>query len=77
VALTALVISSLIFAMVAVEAPKIMQAVAGLVLMFISIGLIYWLILAPYVALFHLLVYAGAVVILLVVAVMFVGGEEA
>ena len=76
-ALTALVISSLIFAMVAVEAPKIMQAVAGLVLMFISIGLIYWLILAPYVALFHLLVYAGAVVILLVVAVMFVGGEEA
>jgi len=61
--------------MVAVEAPKIMQAVAGLVLMFISIGLIYWLILAPYVALFHLLVYAGAVVILLVVAVMFVGGE--
>jgi len=77
VALTALVISSLIFAMVAVEAPKIMQAVAGLILMFISIGLIYWLILAPYVALFHLLVYAGAVVILLVVAVMFVGGEEA
>ena len=73
----ALVISSLIFAMVAVEAPKIMQAVAGLILMFISIGLIYWLILAPYVALFHLLVYAGAVVILLVVAVMFVGGEEA
>jgi len=73
----ALMISSLIFAITAVEAPKLMQAVAALILMFICIGLIYWLVLAPYVALFHLLVYAGAVVILLVVTVMFVGGGEA
>ena len=75
-ALMALMALSLISALVAVGAPKLMQSVLGLVVMFICIGLIYWIVLAPYVALFHLLVYAGAVTILLVVAVMFVGGES-
>jgi len=67
---------ALVFALIALEAPKIMQAVLGLAAMLICIGLIYWLVLAPYVALFHLLVYAGAVVILLATAAMFVGGES-
>jgi len=53
-----------------------MYAVLGLAAMLICVGLIYWLVLAPYVALFHLLVYAGAVVMLLATAVLFVGGEE-
>ncbi len=75
-ALMALMALSLVSALVAVGAPKLMQSVLALAVMFICIGLIYWIVLAPYVALFHLLVYAGAVTILLVVAVMFVGGES-
>ncbi len=62
-------------ALLAVEAKKLMNAIISLAVMFICIGIIYWLFLAPYVALFHLLVYGGAVLILLVTAVMFVGGE--
>ena len=52
-----------------------MRSIIWLIIMFICAGLIYWLLIATSVALFHLLVYAGAVVILLVAAVMFVGGE--
>ncbi len=75
-ALLALAVLSLAFALIALEAPRLMQAILGLAAMFICIGLIYWLVLAPYVALFHMLVYAGAVVILLATAAMFVGGGE-
>ena len=67
---------AIISAIAAVEAPKLVQAVGSLAVMFICIGIIYWLVLAPYVALFHMLVYAGAVIILLVVTAMFVGGES-
>jgi len=67
---------AIISAIAAVEASKLVQAVGSLAVMFICIGIIYWLVLAPYVALFHMLVYAGAVIILLVVTAMFVGGES-
>ena len=62
-------------ALLAVEAKRLLNAIISLAVMFACIGIIYWLFLAPYVALFHLLVYGGAVVILLVTAIMFVGGE--
>jgi len=72
--LVAIAVSS---ALAALEDKKLMRSIIWLAVMFISVGLMYWLVVATYVALFHLLVYAGAVVILLVAAVMFTGGEEA
>jgi len=72
--LVAIAVSS---ALAALEDKKLMRSIIWLAMMFISVGLMYWLVVATYVALFHLLVYAGAVVILLVAAVMFTGGEEA
>jgi len=70
-----LAVLSAISALLAVEAKKLLNAIISLAVMLACIGIIYWLFLAPYVALFHLLVYGGAVVILLVTATMFVGGE--
>jgi len=70
-----LAVLSVMSALLAVEARKLLNAIISLAVMFTCIGIIYWLFLAPYVALFHLLVYGGAVVILLVTAMMFVGGE--
>jgi len=61
----------------ALEARKLLNAIISLAVMFVCVGIIYWLFLSTYVALFHLLVYAGAVIILLVTAIMFVGGEGA
>jgi len=62
-------------ALSALEARKLLNAIIGLAIMFICMGIVYWLFLAPYVAIFHLLVYGGAVIILLITAIMFVGGE--
>ena len=70
-----LAVLSVASALLAVEAKRLLNAIISLAVMFACIGIIYWLFLAPYVALFHLLVYGGAVVILLVTAMMFVGGE--
>jgi len=70
-----LAVLSVASALLAVEAKRLLNAIISLAVMFACIGIIYWLFLAPYVALFHLLVYGGAVVILLVTAIMFVGGE--
>lgn len=70
-----LAVLSVASALLAVEAKKLLNAIISLAVMLACIGIIYWLFLAPYVALFHLLVYGGAVVILLVTATMFVGGE--
>ncbi len=64
-------------ALSALEARKLLNAIIGLAIMFICMGIVYWLFLAPYVAIFHLLVYGGAVIILLITAIMFVGGEGA
>jgi len=71
-----LVALSLASAVVALEARRLLNAIISLAVMFLCVGIIYWLFLSSYVALFHLLVYGGAVIILLVTTVMFVGGEE-
>ena len=75
--LMVLVALSLASALMALEAKKLLNAIISLAVMFVCVGIIYWLFLSTYVALFHLLVYAGAVIILLVTAIMFVGGEGA
>ena len=44
--------------------------------MCISLGALYWTLSAPYVGLFQMLIYGGAVVVLFVSVIMFTGGME-
>jgi len=54
----------------AVQLPDLLHAIIALCGCYIAIGAIFWMLDAPYVALFQILVYAGAVVVLFVAAVM-------
>jgi len=44
--------------------------------MCITIGVIFWLLNAPYVAVFQLLIYAGAIVALFIAAIMLTTHKE-
>ncbi len=64
------------FAILTVELPNLLYAAIALFGMSVSLGGLFWLLRAPYVAVFQLLVYAGAVVALFVVIIMLtVGGR--
>jgi len=65
-----LMIASCIFAILTVELKDLLHTVLSLAAMAISLGALFWLLNAPYVAVFQILVYAGAVVVLFVAAVM-------
>ena len=74
--IAALAVIAIASGFLAIEARRIMYAILGLAIMLVCLGFIFWMVIAPYVGLFHLLVYAGAVIILLATAVFFVGGER-
>ena len=57
-------------AMIAVNATRTIRAVTGLALCFIGVAGIYYFLESPFVALMELLIYAGAVCVVLVFAVM-------
>jgi len=65
-----LMIASCIFAILTVELKDLLHTVLSLAAMAISLGALFWILNAPYVAVFQVLVYAGAVVVLFVAAVM-------
>ncbi|MCJ7761294.1 MAG: NADH-quinone oxidoreductase subunit J [Candidatus Bathyarchaeota archaeon] len=65
-----LMIASCIFAILTVELKDLLHTVLSLAAMAISLGALFWILNAPYVAVFQILVYAGAVVVLFVAAVM-------
>ncbi|MHA2315633.1 MAG: NADH-quinone oxidoreductase subunit J [Candidatus Hermodarchaeia archaeon] len=44
--------------------------------MCVAIGTLFWLLNAPYVSLFQLLVYAGAVIVLFIATVMLTARKE-
>jgi len=44
--------------------------------MCITIGALFWLLNAPYVSVFQLLVYAGAVIVLFIATIMLTAREE-
>jgi len=62
-------------AILAVELSNLIYAVIALCGMYVTIGLLYWTLHAPYVALFQFVVYAGAVIVLFLVVVALAGGE--
>ena len=71
-----LIASTLAFALMAAGLDNILFAALSLGGMSICLGGLYWTMYAPYVGLFQLLIYGGAVVVLFVSVIMFVRSEE-
>jgi NADH-quinone oxidoreductase subunit J len=67
---------TVLLAILAIEAKTVLHAVIYFCGMCISIGGIFWLLNAPYVAVFQVLIYAGAVVAIFLVAVMLTTRKE-
>jgi len=71
-----LMILTVALALVTVEIKNILYSILSFCGMCIVIGVIYWLLNAPYVAVFQLLIYAGAIVVLFIAAVMLTTQKE-
>lgn len=65
----------ILMALMVAEAKDILYAVLSLLGMCVTIGLLYWILSAPYVAVFQLAIYGGAVIVLLISVVMLTRGE--
>lgn len=59
-----------VLAVLAIELPDLLYAIISLGGMAVTVGSLFWLLHAPYVAVFQVLVYAGAVVVLFIAAIM-------
>jgi len=69
-------IAAILLALFTIEARNILHAVIGFCGMCISIGGLFWLLNAPYVSVFQILIYAGAVVAIFLAAVMLTTSKE-
>lgn len=66
----ALLILVCVLAVLAIELPDLLYAIISLGGMAVAVGSLFWLLNAPYVAVFEILIYAGAVIVLFMAAVM-------
>jgi NADH:ubiquinone oxidoreductase subunit 6 (subunit J) len=64
----ALLVLTLLLAITTIELKNLLYAVLSFCGMCITIGALYWLLNAPYVAVFQILIYAGAVVTIFLAA---------
>jgi len=71
-----LMVLTVAFALLTVELKDILYAILSFCGMCVTIGALFWLLNAPYVAVFQLLIYAGAIVALFVAAVMLTTRKE-
>ncbi len=71
-----LIILTISLALLTVELKDMLHAILCMCGMCISIGALFWLLSAPYVAVFQLLVYAGAVIVLFIATVMLTKRRE-
>jgi len=71
-----LLATTLVFALMAAGLDNILFAALSLGGMSICLGGLYWTMYAPYIGLFQLLIYGGAVVVLFVSVIMFVRSEQ-
>jgi len=72
----ALIGLSILLSILTVELEDLLQSAISLAAMAVSIAGIYWLLSAPYVAVFQLLVYGGAVMVLFLAAIMLTVREK-
>ncbi len=70
-----LIAATLAFALMTAGMKDILYAALSLGGMCICLGGLYWTMYAPYVGLFQLLIYGGAIVVLFVSVIMFVRGD--
>jgi len=70
-----LIVATLVFALMVAGMNNILFAALSLGGMAVCLGGIYWTLYAPYVGLFQMLIYGGAVVVLFVSVIMFVRSE--
>ena len=71
-----LMISTILLALLTVELKNLLKASLSLCGTCIAMGALFWLLNAPYVAVFQLLIYAGAVVVLFLAVVMLTTKDE-
>jgi NADH-quinone oxidoreductase subunit J len=71
-----LMILTIILALAAIELKNLLHAAIAFCGMCITIGGIFWLLYAPYAAVFQVLVFAGAVVTIFLAALMFTTRKE-
>lgn len=71
-----LMIAAVLLAIFTIEVKNILHAVIGFCAMCVAIGGIFWLLAAPYVSVFQILIYAGAVVGIFLAAVMLTTSKE-
>ncbi|MEM2739374.1 MAG: hydrogenase subunit MbhD domain-containing protein [Candidatus Bathyarchaeia archaeon] len=69
---------SVILAILALEFEDLLKSIVSFGAMCFSIAIIYWILNAPYVAVFQALIYGGAILALFLAAVIAVGrgGED-
>jgi NADH-quinone oxidoreductase subunit J len=66
----ALIGSTVIFSILTVELEDLLHSAICLAAMCVSIAGLFWMLSAPYAAVFQLLVYTGAVMVLFIAAIM-------
>jgi len=69
-------VATILLAVFTIEVKNILHAVVGFCGMCIAIGGLFWLLDAPYVSVFQILIYAGAVVAIFLAAVMLTTSKE-
>ncbi len=69
-------VGAILLAIFTIEVKKILHAVIGFCGVCICIGGLFWLLTAPYVAVFQILIYAGAVVAIFIATVMLTTRSE-
>jgi NADH:ubiquinone oxidoreductase subunit 6 (subunit J) len=69
-------VATVIFAVFTIEVKNVLHAVIGFCGMCVTIGGLFWLLNAPYVSVFQILIYAGAVVAIFLAAVMLTTSKE-
>jgi len=71
-----LIVLTALLALLTVELKDLLHSAICLCGTCVTIGASFWLLNAPYVSVFQLLVYAGAVIVLFIAAVMLTKREE-
>ncbi|MEM3506291.1 MAG: NADH-quinone oxidoreductase subunit J [Candidatus Bathyarchaeia archaeon] len=72
----ALVFLLIISSILAIELKDIIKAIMAFCVMSIILAIIFYVLGAPYVAIFQLLIYAGAITVLLLAAIHTIRGKE-
>lgn len=74
-----MIAAMIIFGIIAIEHKNLIYSAISLAVMSVFLGIIYFILNAPYVAVFQLVIYAGAVTVLFLAAISLVTktkGEE-